>query len=98
MLIECPECKRSISDKARTCPQCGYPVVGSGDPVRDYEIRKLKRGRLMMVLWTVVSLIWLLVAYSTKSDRWIGPPLFLFPFSLLGLIVTHLIVSFRERG
>lgn len=25
-LISCPECKREISDKADSCPQCGYPI------------------------------------------------------------------------
>lgn len=26
MLIECPECKKQISDKAETCPNCGFPI------------------------------------------------------------------------
>lgn len=26
-LIACPECQRSISDRARTCPGCGYPLA-----------------------------------------------------------------------
>ena len=26
-LIECPECKKEISDKAKECPHCGYPLV-----------------------------------------------------------------------
>lgn len=26
MLIECSECKKQISDKAKCCPNCGYPV------------------------------------------------------------------------
>lgn len=26
MLIECPECKNQISDKAEFCPHCGYPM------------------------------------------------------------------------
>lgn len=26
-LIDCPECKKQISDKAITCPNCGYPIV-----------------------------------------------------------------------
>lgn len=26
MLIKCPECEREISDKARTCIHCGYPL------------------------------------------------------------------------
>ena len=25
-LINCPECKREVSDKALTCPCCGYPI------------------------------------------------------------------------
>jgi predicted amidophosphoribosyltransferase len=25
-LIECPECKKEISDKAAACPQCGCPI------------------------------------------------------------------------
>ena len=26
MLIKCPECKLQVSDKAITCPHCGYPL------------------------------------------------------------------------
>lgn len=25
-LIECPECKKEISDTAKTCPNCGYEL------------------------------------------------------------------------
>jgi hypothetical protein len=25
-LITCPECKNSVSDQARTCPNCGFPI------------------------------------------------------------------------
>lgn len=25
-LIKCPECGREISDKAGSCPHCGYPI------------------------------------------------------------------------
>lgn len=25
-LIACPECKQSVSDQARTCPHCGFPL------------------------------------------------------------------------
>ena len=31
-LIDCPECKRSISDQAPSCPQCGYPIKGGANP------------------------------------------------------------------
>lgn len=26
MLKTCPECKHSVSDKAYTCPNCGFPL------------------------------------------------------------------------
>lgn len=25
-LIKCPECEKEISDKASSCPSCGYPI------------------------------------------------------------------------
>ncbi len=27
VLIHCPECNEQISDKAKVCPYCGYPVT-----------------------------------------------------------------------
>lgn len=27
-LIKCPECSSSVSDKAKDCPKCGYPIFG----------------------------------------------------------------------
>lgn len=26
MLIKCPECELQVSDKALSCPHCGYPM------------------------------------------------------------------------
>lgn len=31
-LINCPECNKEISDKAMTCPNCGYPVQEINKP------------------------------------------------------------------
>lgn len=27
MLTKCPECELQVSDKALTCPHCGYPLI-----------------------------------------------------------------------
>lgn len=42
MLITCPECGLSASDKALACPHCGYPLK---DQPKEYK-RKPKRKRL----------------------------------------------------
>lgn len=32
-LIKCPECGREISDRANSCPNCGYPILHEINPV-----------------------------------------------------------------
>lgn len=27
MLVRCPECNRDVSDRAASCPQCGFPIA-----------------------------------------------------------------------
>ena len=39
-LIHCPECGREISDQAKACPGCGFPM----DPQAD-ETRRLAEAR-----------------------------------------------------
>ncbi|HCJ6434223.1 zinc ribbon domain-containing protein [Acinetobacter baumannii] len=31
-LISCPECKREISDQAKSCPHCGFPIEKIRNP------------------------------------------------------------------
>ena len=33
-LINCPECKREVSDQAYSCPHCGYVMAHSSSPVQ----------------------------------------------------------------
>lgn len=42
MLIKCPECSNQISDKARTCPICGFPMK----PDKPTKIKTKRRQRL----------------------------------------------------
>lgn len=32
-LIKCPECNKEISDKAKSCPMCGYPIKEEFDKI-----------------------------------------------------------------
>lgn len=43
MLVKCPECELNVSDKAMSCPHCGYPIV---KPPRQLARKRAKRKRL----------------------------------------------------
>ena len=42
-LIKCPECDLQVSDKALSCPHCGYPMASA--PRKKYT-KQVKRKRL----------------------------------------------------
>ena len=44
MLIKCPECELQISDKAISCPHCGYPLIS--DNKKSTRRKSNKRRRL----------------------------------------------------
>ena len=56
-LIECPECKRAVSDRADACPGCGYPMAtdaakdkdGFADAWMAFRADKLKAAELPVV-------------------------------------------------
>ena len=43
-LINCPECNRRVSDRAKSCPSCGYPIVASLKKEADSENKCPKCG------------------------------------------------------
>lgn len=45
MLVKCPECELQVSDKASTCPHCGYPMQSISRP-RKPRNKNNKRRRL----------------------------------------------------
>ena len=45
MLIQCPECELQVSDKAASCPHCGYPIQPDVKP-RKPRNKNNKRRRL----------------------------------------------------
>lgn len=47
-LITCPECKREISDKAVSCPHCGYPINDPTVPDVENNIMVYKGQRYNM--------------------------------------------------
>lgn len=46
MLIKCPECEQTVSDKAYSCPHCGYPISSTPAPLQAKTRRPRKFRRL----------------------------------------------------
>lgn len=42
MLVKCPECELQISDKAVSCPHCGYPIKQEETPKRRSNKRRMR--------------------------------------------------------
>lgn len=69
-LIKCPECQNEVSDKATSCPHCGFPIhnveendnpeVVKESQEKSPKIKKEKRkGKIKVV---VISLLLILIA------------------------------------
>lgn len=58
MLIECPECKKQVSDHAMSCPRCGHPLRASDQDVSHTTARE-RNGPVFLVL-SVIALFLML--------------------------------------
>lgn len=53
-LIKCPECKKEISDKVKTCPHCGFPLIE--ETIKDITAVSLKTKNSLKTKRILVSL------------------------------------------
>ncbi len=42
-LIKCPECKNEVSDSAKACPKCGYPI--KQETIYDRDEQSVRDGK-----------------------------------------------------
>lgn len=47
-IIKCPECGKEISDKATSCPNCGFPLI-KGQPKKEKTKRIYCRDKRFYV-------------------------------------------------
>lgn len=76
-LMKCPDCKKRISDKAESCPHCGYPTPGNDKSWFEKDINEIfgKRGNqntkssITQLKWAVfLGLVSLLIVYASVFD------------------------------
>ena len=62
-LITCPECQREVSDQAKECPNCGYPVqnIRNEDPYEyisdEIEVNENEQKLRSYGLWSFILAI-----------------------------------------
>ena len=70
-LIKCPECSKEVSDKAKTCPHCGYPLTNNektntvlvNGTKYDISILDLNNNDIAKMLFYKVFVYFLLKSY-----------------------------------
>lgn len=80
MIIECVECKKEVSDRAKTCPHCGYDLTK-------------KEGNIVVVPTLIVPVWYNLGISAFIGKLFMG--LFLFPIGILSFIWKLFMSFFR---
>ena len=94
-LITCPECKKEISDKATTCPSCGYPI--DVNPT-DKQPVTIQRTRKKWKVWQGISIVLVIVAFLMIMNGLFGGNGGLAGWGFFLLIVALAIALFAKIG
>lgn len=85
-LINCSECKKEISDKAESCPNCGAPLKSSKpDKTLETQRAAVSQAKLNESLSTpfIIQIIIIAIALGVYQESWI-----VFFGTLIGLIIA----------
>lgn len=81
-LIKCPECEKEVSDKAKECPKCAYPIKQKKDKKEVQTIQQTKKEykKQMLLAVPVIIIGGVILLTSSVSDASTG--------KILGVIIT----------
>jgi hypothetical protein len=86
MLVDCPDCKREVSDQAESCPHCGHPLRAFSQ-----EVSRTSSKQRNAPIFLVLSFIAFLLTATTPR---------LLSFFILMAIIGCAAISLirREKG
>ncbi|WP_319230545.1 zinc ribbon domain-containing protein [Draconibacterium orientale] len=67
-LINCPECKKEVSDSALTCPHCGFQLIHEKKEVEKKTVNKPKKKNNGCLVFFVIIAVLIAIFYITGSD------------------------------
>lgn len=70
-LIKCPECETDVSDKAISCPKCGYPInkVEVETEEDKVNIRGRNKGKTFLTFGVILFFVSMIFGTSTSSTE-----------------------------
>lgn len=104
-LITCPECAKSVSDKAPACPGCGAPIAGAAvraevgvNLTTTQETSKSLKARILLssaMFW--LGCWWLIFVPQSDSPGGIAVPFLLSAIGLAGYIITKAMIWWHHK-
>lgn len=70
-LIKCPECGKEISDKAKSCPGCGYPINKTEVETEQdrINIRGKNKGKTFMTFGGILFSVTMIFVLGTANTE-----------------------------
>jgi hypothetical protein len=77
-LMDCPECRKQISDQAEACPSCGFPIKpGCREPAFQAHRKRVFAGNLIICiiclpigLYLKQPFVWILCIFGIIVCVW----------------------------
>lgn len=64
-MIRCQDCKKSISDKAASCPKCGCPITR--EFIEKYRIEEAWEKKLIWCIVGILVIIFIIIANTSEN-------------------------------
>ena len=104
-LIKCPECAKSISDKAPACPGCGAPIAGAAVHaevgVNLTTIQETSKSLKLEILLSSgmfwIGALWMLITAPPDSAGAIAVPVALCVLGLAWYILTKAMIWWHHK-
>ena len=68
-LVNCSECKKEVSEKAKTCPHCGYELISELDVKKKKKKEDAKNTRIGCLVVSAIILIIIIIISIGKDDK-----------------------------
>lgn len=65
-LIDCPECGKQVSDAAKSCPGCGYPISSNDRQIREKKPQSIKS--YMPMICVTIAVVFVIIVGKLIAD------------------------------